>query len=138
MQTARPPRKHFAGRLQLQHSLVCFSCGRAMAACAGFFGKDDGGAGFQGLWERFSLHSQFLDVLGNSVLTQRSRQARQPHDPFCRVSWPSSDHHEGMYILVECGAAGLQFKHYALKIKGWDTPAEFSLLCQCLIYQGRG
>lgn len=44
---ARP--LHFAGRLQLQHSLVCFSCGRAMAACAWFFGKDDGGAGFQGL-----------------------------------------------------------------------------------------
>ena len=68
---------------------------------------------FKDCGERFSVHSQFLDVLGNSVLTQRSRQARQPHDPFCRVSWPSSDHHEGMYILVECGAAGLQFKHYA-------------------------
>lgn len=48
LNAARP--LHFAGRLQLQHSLVCFSCGRAMAACAGFFGKDDGGAGFQGLW----------------------------------------------------------------------------------------
>ena len=44
LNASRP--SHFAGRLQLQHSLVCFSCGRGMAACARFFGKDDGGAGF--------------------------------------------------------------------------------------------